>query len=176
MNYKEIVWDAFRSINARSGHVFLMRNFRTGVMRQMNPVQQKEFIDELNEMINEELITYEDGETGPEAVRLTEKGFDLLYNNSRSDVGLAEALMDLFRRSNYRVGEIIPMRNINMQFIPSLNPVEQDRFEYVVKKLIDAKFITYEDGKTKAIQGLVLEENGYGYIYSQKPNINDIFA
>ncbi len=44
MNYEEIVLDAFRKINARAGHVVPIRNFRNGIMRQMNPVEQEEFI------------------------------------------------------------------------------------------------------------------------------------
>ena len=39
MNYEEIVLDAFRKINARVGHVVPIRNFRNGIMRQMNPVE-----------------------------------------------------------------------------------------------------------------------------------------
>ena len=171
---REIIWDAFRRINARAGHVVPMRTFRFGVMRQMNPVELDQFYAEINAMINEGLITYEDGSTGLEALRLTERGFAQVYH-SKADSEIAEALMDLFRRSNYRVGEIIPMRNISMQFIPSLNPVEQDRFEYVANRLIDVGFITYEDGKTKAIPGLVLQQPGFDYLYKHSIDIRSIF-
>lgn len=173
-DYREIVWDAFRRINARAGHVVPMRTFRFGVMRQMNPVEQEQFVAEINAMIGEGLITYEDGSTGLEVLRLTDTGFAQLYH-SKADYQIAEDLMDLFRRSNYRVGEIIPMRNITMQFIPSLNPVEQDRFEYVANKLIDAGFITYEDGKNRPIAGLVLQQPGFDYIYKNSVNLSSLF-
>lgn len=173
-DYREIVWDAFRRINARAGHVVPMRTFRFGVMRQMSPVEQEQFVAEINAMIGEGLIAYEDGSTGLEVLRLTDTGFSQLYH-SKADYLIAEDLMDLFRRSNYRVGEIIPMRNITMQFIPSLNPVEQDRFEYVANKLIDAGFITYEDGKTKPIAGLVLQQPGFDYIYKNSVNLSTLF-
>lgn len=172
--YREIVWDAFRRINARAGHVVPMRTLRFGAMQQMNPVERDQFVAEINEMIGEGLITYEDGSTGLEVLRLTDTGFAQLYH-SKTDYQIAEELMDLFRRSNYRVGEIIPMRNISMQFIPSLNPVEQDRFEYVANKLIDAGFITYEDGKTKPIPGLVLQQAGFDYIYNNSVNLRSLF-
>ena len=51
MNYEKIVLDAFRKINARAGHVVPIRNFRNGIMRQMNPVEQEEFIAVINAMI-----------------------------------------------------------------------------------------------------------------------------
>lgn len=162
---REIIWEAFRRINARAGHIVPMRTLKFGVMRQMNPVEQEQFVKELDTLIAEGLITYEDGKTGLEAIRLTENGFAQLYH-SRQDYQIAEALMDLFRRSNYRVGEIIPMRNINMQFIPGLNPVEQDRFEHIVNTLIDAGFITFEDGTSKSISGLILQQGGFEYIYN----------
>ena len=92
-----------------------------------------------------------------------------------SDAQIAQALMGLFSKGNYRVGEIIPMRNINMQFIPSLNPIEQDRFEDVVNRLIDARFISYEDGTHKAIPGLILEQNGFDCIYRHNPSISTVF-
>ena len=53
MNYEEIVLDAFRKINARVGHVVPIRNFRNGIMRQMNPIEQEEFIAVINAMITD---------------------------------------------------------------------------------------------------------------------------
>ena len=147
---------------------------RNGIMRQMNPVEQEEFIAVINAMITDGLVTYEGANTRLEVIRLTEKGFSQLYH-SMADYQIAEELMDLFLRSNYRVGEIIPMRNISMKFIPSLNPVEQDRFEYVVNKLIEAGLITYEDGKSKPIPGLILQQRGYDYIYGHIIDIKSLF-
>ena len=169
-DYKEIVWNVFRQINARPNHIVYMRTFRFGVMRNMNHVEQEAFINSINDMINQGLVTYEEGQ-GFDLLRLTEKGYDELYF-CRPDYQIAECLMDKFRKNDYKVGEIIPMRNINMQFIPSLNPKEQDRFEVIANKLIDAGYILYEDGRTKAISGLVLCDNGYDYIY--KGNLDNI--
>ena len=125
----------------------------------MNPVEQEEFIAVINAMITDGLVIYEGANTELEVIRLTEKGFSQLYH-SKADYQIADALMQMFARSKYKVGEIIPMRNINMQFIPSLNPVEQDRFEHVANTLIDAGFITNEDGKSKPIPGLILQQRG----------------
>lgn len=67
------------------------------------------------------------------------------------------------------------MRNINLQFLPSLNPKEQDRFEIVANTLIDAGFIYYEDGKEKPIAGFILKEQGFQYIYYNTPDIRSLF-
>lgn len=174
MNYREIVFDAFRRINARIGYVVPMKSLRFGIMQRMNPVEQDEFISEINTMISDGLVTYEDATTGLEVLRLTEKGFSQLYH-SMDDYQIADALMHMFSRGNYRVGEIIPLRNINMQFIPSLNPVEQERFEHVANTLIGAGFITYEDGMNKAISGLVLQQRGFDYIYRHNIDLKSLF-
>lgn len=75
MNYEEIVLDAFRRINARAGHVVPMRTLRFGAMRQMNPVEQEEFIAVINAMITDGLVTYEGANTGLEVICLPVKNW-----------------------------------------------------------------------------------------------------
>lgn len=176
MDYKEIVYDAFRRTKSRAGHILFMRTFRMGAMRRMNPVEQQKFIDTLNAMISEGLITYESGDGGMDLLRLTDAGYNELYQ-CKADYEIAEMLMNEFSRNNYKVGEIIPMRNINFNFIPRLNPKEQDRFAGVVNTLIDNGFIIYDDGKhDNPIEGLILQEGGYNYIYNSTPsNLRGIF-
>lgn len=173
--YKKIVWEAFRRTNSRPGHILFMRTFRFGVMRNMNPVEEKEFIDTINQMIGEELITYESGNGGMDLLRLTEKGYDQLYE-CQKDSQIAELIMNEFRKGNYRVNQIIPMRNFNFNFIPRLNPKEQDRFVDVVNKLIDYGFISYEDATQNHLVGLVLQQAGFDYIYNvSQVSLEDMF-
>lgn len=173
--YKEIVWDAFRRTNSRAGHILFMRTFKFGAMRNMNPEEQKGFIDTLNDMIALGLINYESGDGGMDLLRLTEKGYEELYD-CRSDAEIANLLLNEFKKSNYRVGEIIPIRNFNFNFIPRLNPKEQDRFVEVANTLILNGYISYEDGKQKPIEGLVLQQAGYNYIYGvSHSHLEDLF-
>lgn len=168
MEYEKLVWDAFRRINARPNHVVQMRFFRFGVMHSMNPVEQDEFINAIIGMVDAGYLTYEKGQ---DLLRLTKKGYDVLYSCRPDDV-IADALLDMFRKSNCRVGDIIPMRNINMQFIPSLNPKEQDRFEDIANKLIDEELILFDNG---VIPCLKLKARGYDYIYKQSIDIKTFF-
>lgn len=168
-DYKEIVWDAFRRTNSRPGHIIFMRTFRFGVMQKMNHDEGKQFIDTINQMIGEGLITYEPGSGGMDLLRLTDEGYKELYKNSKENFEIAELLMFEFKRSNMKVGHLLPMRNINHTFIPRLNPVEQDRFVSVVNTLIEKSYISYDDGKQKPVEGLILQQNGYDFIYKQTP-------
>jgi hypothetical protein len=140
-----------------------------GVMRRMNPEEQREFVDALNAMISEGLISYESGDSGMDLIRLTEAGYSELYT-CKPDCEIAEMVMKEFSRFNCKVGHIVPMRNFNFNFIPRLNPKEQDRFADVVNTLIDNGYITYEDGKHDSrIEGLILQERGYNYLYRSAP-------
>ena len=168
--YKSIVLDAFRRTNSRAGHILFMRTFRMGVMRNMNPEQQRGFIDSLNEMIAQGLITYESGESGMDLIRLTDAGYAELYD-CRPDYQIADMVMSEFKRINCQVGHIIPMRNFNFNFIPRLNPMEKDRFVEVVNTLIANGFISYNDGKRGTpIEGLILQDAGYTYLYMSTPS------
>lgn len=177
MNNREIVFDAFRRTNSRAGHILFLRTFRAGIMRRMNPEEQNSFVDALNRMIAEGLITYESGDDGMDLIRLTEDGYEQLYQR-RPDCEIAEMLMNEFRRMNYKVNQFIPMRNFNHNLIPRLNPKEQDRFVLVVNVLIRNEYIAYEDGKTdSSIEGLRLCPRGYDYIYkSVPPNLRELFG
>lgn len=175
--YKSIVGDAFRRTNSRAGHILFMRTFRMGAMRRMNPDEQREFIDTLNDMITQGLISYESGDGGMDLIRLTDAGYAELYG-CRPDYQIAEMVMSEFKRINCQIGHIIPMRNFNFNFIPRLNPKEQDRFVDVVNTLINNGFITYNDGKhDKPVEGMILQENGYNYIYHSTPsNLRSLFS
>ena len=173
--YKEMILDQFRKINAKAGHLVKWMVFDDNVMRALNPEEQKTFVEAANELITDGILTYE--ESGPmgKILRLTEKGYAGLYQ-ARPDYEIAELIMSLFRQGNYRSGQVIMMRQITQGFLPSLNPVEQDRFEDVANRLIDEGFIIYDDGKSGRFACVELTDKGYDYIYKQDISVlRDVF-
>lgn len=163
-DYKNEVLDQFRKANSRAGHIIFMRTFRFGIMRELNPEEQRQFIDAVNEMITDGLVTYEKSDGGMDLLRLTEQGYEQLYQQ-RSDAQIASIILAKFKAANIKIGQIIPMRTVSFGILPSLNPKEQDRFSDVANKLIAERFITYNDGSDGRISGLTLEKRGYDYIY-----------
>lgn len=97
--YRRIVMDTFHQSNSRPGHVMPMRNFRFGVMRDMTREQQDDFIDSINSLIQDGYITYADGRPGLDVLRLTQSGYDVLYDTP-DRLAIAEKIMEQFREQH----------------------------------------------------------------------------
>lgn len=174
-NFKEYVLEQFRKVNSRPGHIMFMRTFRQGIIQRLNPEEQRLFVDTVNEMISEGLVTYETGDGGMDLLRLTEQGYGQLYQQ-RSDAQIAYIILAKFKAANCKVGQIIPMRTVSFGILPSLNPLEQNRFTDIANKLIDERFISYDNEASGKIEGLILEQRGYDYIYGvSNERLEDIF-
>ena len=57
-----------------------MRTFRTKVREQLNPKEQGKVVETVNTLIDNGYITYEDGSQRIECLRLTDKGYDYIYD------------------------------------------------------------------------------------------------
>lgn len=75
----ELILDRFRKTNCRAGHIVMMRDFRFNVIPKLNPKEQDLFFQAANKLIEEGYITYEN--SSPECFRLTEKGFNYIYDD-----------------------------------------------------------------------------------------------
>lgn len=79
----EIIFDEFRKTNSRAGHIVMFRGFRLNILPNLNPKEQELFLDVTNKLIDYNYIVYEDGQqTGIECFRLTEKGYEYIYDDS----------------------------------------------------------------------------------------------
>lgn len=76
----ELIFDEFRKTKSRANHIVMMRVFRFSVIPKLNPKEQDLFDDVANELIDNGYITYE--MSSPECLRLTEKGFDYIYDDT----------------------------------------------------------------------------------------------
>jgi len=75
---QEIILDQFRKTNSRAGHIVTMRVFHFSVIPKLNPKEQDLFQEAANDLINQGILEYE--KSSPECLRLTDKGFENLYN------------------------------------------------------------------------------------------------
>ena len=145
---KDIVLAKFASTNSRANHVLPMRTLRFGVMQRMTRADQETFITGINSLIEEGLITYESPRDGGlEVLRLTETGYDQLYQ-AKGVEALKNDIMAVFRRKNINPNEIIMMRYFIQSFVPTLNPKDQDNFTAACNELINEGKLRYEDGTT----------------------------
>ena len=78
----ELIFDYFRRTNSRSGHIMQMRNVKFQVIEKLNPKEQKLIIESIKELIEHEYISYENGDTGIECLRLTDKGYNYIYDDN----------------------------------------------------------------------------------------------
>lgn len=76
----EMIFDAFRQTRCEVGHVVMMRTFRFGVALKLNPVERDKYFSALSAIINLQYAKYEEH---PECLRLTEKGYDYIYDEDK---------------------------------------------------------------------------------------------
>jgi len=76
---QELVLDLFRHTNSKTGHIVMMRTVNFTIYHKLNPKEQEIFSDSVNELIEQGYLTYE--KSSPECLRLTEKGYDRIYDD-----------------------------------------------------------------------------------------------
>jgi len=78
----EYIFDFFRATRCKAGHIVMMRNIRHSYQSELNPKEQEKFVDVANKLIDNGYITYEDASCGIECLRLTQKGYDYIYDDN----------------------------------------------------------------------------------------------
>lgn len=76
----EMIFDAFRQTNCRAGHVVMMRVLRFSIELKLNPVERDKYYCVLNGLINLQYFTYE---SEHDYLRLTEKGYNYIYDDNK---------------------------------------------------------------------------------------------
>lgn len=155
---KGLIMNEFRKLKCKEGHCLPLRNLQFGLFNSLNP-KEKDLIEEaLNSLHNEGMFEYK--ENKPDALFLTKKGFDGLYS-CRSDEELVQLIMSLFSKSNLGIGQGFMFRNLEINVIQKLNPVEQKQIMVVLDKLIADNIISMDSDN----HFLRLCEKGYDMIY-----------
>lgn len=74
----ELIFDTFRASNCKTNQIVMMRTIRFGVIDKLNPKEKEMFFTVLNGLIFTGYYNYQ--EESPECIRLTEKGYDYIYD------------------------------------------------------------------------------------------------
>lgn len=77
----ELIFDKFRASKCKTNEIVMMRNIRFGVIDKLNPKEKEIFDTVLNGLIFTGYYTYHSD--SPESIRLTEKGFDYIYDDEK---------------------------------------------------------------------------------------------
>lgn len=79
----EYIFDFFRAAKCKAGHIVVMRNFRHKSQRDLNPKEQEKVVEVANLLFENGYIIYEDASHGIECLRLTQKGYDYIYDENK---------------------------------------------------------------------------------------------
>lgn len=77
----ELIFDTFRKANCKTDHIVMMRAINFGIMNTLNPKEKEIFYTVLNGLIFTGYYTYH--ADSPECIRLTEKGYDYIYDDEK---------------------------------------------------------------------------------------------
>ena len=77
----ELIFDTFRASNCKTNEIVMMRSIRFGVIDKLNPKEKEMFFTVLNGLIFTGYYTYQ-GDS-PECIRLSEKGYDYIYDEDK---------------------------------------------------------------------------------------------
>ena len=75
----ELILDEFRKINSRANDIIMMHEYHSVILK-LNPIEQNLLMDVVKDLQIEGYIIYEDGQSVTECFRLTEKGFNRIWD------------------------------------------------------------------------------------------------
>jgi hypothetical protein len=96
----ELIFDAFRKNNCKTGQIVMMRQIQFGLLDKLNPKEKELFVPVFNALIFLGYYTYESG--GSDCIRLTEKGYDYIYDDDKVELMLKKPwIIPLFENTDW---------------------------------------------------------------------------
>ncbi|WP_295667308.1 hypothetical protein [uncultured Mucilaginibacter sp.] len=153
----------FATTNSKPGHVLSHRQLSAYIRDNLNPREQSLVDPAIDQLIERGYISVKNIR-GADNLALTDTGYEFIYPIDNEDTisNIQERIMGQFRRLNYRVNNMIQMRWITQNLIPSLNQREREMVAEALQGLENLEYITYEN---RTVEGIVLTEQGFDYIY-----------
>jgi hypothetical protein len=84
----ELIFDKFRASNCKAGHIVMFRVIQFNIIDKLNPKEKELFSVVFNGLIATGYFTYESD--SPVCIRLTEKGYDYIYDDNRIKLMLSK--------------------------------------------------------------------------------------
>lgn len=157
-NYEEFIKNLFRQAKCKPGHIVPMRTINNSLLNRLNPEEQKQCIDVINNMIESGFCTYEKDKL--ECLRLTDKGYEGLYPK-KSISELEDVILNLFRETNCKIDEGFIERHLrNLE--RDLNPEDSKTLIEAANNLIYEGYCIYEAQPSGFFK---LTQKGYDRIY-----------
>lgn len=94
----EIILDQFKKTNSRVGHIVAMRIYRHSIIPKLNPKEQDIFMEVIKDLAKADFLLYEDGDSGIECLRLTEKGFERIYSDTSKSNSMTENKINIEKK------------------------------------------------------------------------------
>jgi hypothetical protein len=153
----------FRETNSKVNHVIDQRWIQFQFASNLNPKEQDLINDAAKLLQNEGFITIEN-RMGMPCLVLTQKGFDAIYDNDKVAIinKIRNDIMGKFAENKSRVGHGLDQRWIQLTYMLTLNPVEQN---YVVDAINSLESDGLIEIKQDGMFVLLLTQKGFDEIY-----------
>src|SRR5690554_6539277 len=117
----------FREINAKVDHVIDQRWIQFQFASNLNPKEQ-DLIDDAANLLEKEGYIKIEQRMGLIRLVLTQKGFDAIYDNDKDKIikKIKSEILGKFAENKSRVGHGLDQRWIQLTYMRTLNPVEQN--------------------------------------------------
>lgn len=141
----EFIFDLFRAAHCKAGHIVMMRTFDTKLRKELNPKEQNKVIDVANRLIDNRYVEYEDGSKGLKCLRLTQKGYDYIYDDDKPLDGfdpipqiVPAAAMDVNNLTDTNSSGN-DQKNTNKKIVMNCKPIYKIFVSSTYKDLIDER-------------------------------------
>lgn len=153
----------FREINAKVDHVIDQRWIQFQFASNLNPKEQ-DLIDDAANLLEKEGYIKIEQRMGLICLVLTQKGFDAIYDNDKDKIikKIKSEILGKFAENKSRVGHGLDQRWIQLTYMRTLNPVEQN---YLIDAINSLESDGYVEIKQNGMFIMLLTEKGFNTIY-----------
>jgi len=157
--------ERFKKLRCKSDQGLMVNQiYAMGLTQEEFKLLTEEILPELEE---NGICTFENS-----FIRLTEKGYDNLYKEMKTEYEIANIIFDVCRKYRLKSNHVIKWITVTEYLRKMLNPKELDLAWLVVDKLCQKEYIILEPESGNMPHWLRLLELGYDYMYEEKAGLD----